>query len=396
LWLGRALLVVLPILALLVGLEVTLRLFGPILPGTYTSGPYLERHPTYGFFHVPGYVGWQRSSEYFAWVTFNGLGLRDPRQSVAKPPGTFRVLLLGDSFMEAVQVDERHTTAALLEERLRRLRPDLNVEVINAGVAGWSTSIESLYLDADGRRFQPDLVVLAFFVGNDLHDNHYKLQLKDGDLNHAVKPFFVPNADGGLDMIPPPPARSGPSPVVSALRACCRLYSVFETGVLNRLGDGRANVPLFAAAPMAPDIAGLYETAPSGEWQVGWTITERLLARVRDLSGSMGAPFAAFAIPDSIQIDDRTWRRDRDIQRDRRFRDGQLNISAPNRHLAAIAERQGFPFLDLLPQLRAVADDDWKRFYFETDQHWNLAGHALAAGELERFVVERGLFPAHP
>ena len=392
LWIGRGLLVLLPILALLVGLEVALRLFGPILPRNYTSGPYLERHPDYGFFHVRDYVGWQRSSEYFAWVRFNRLGLRDPRDSFAKPPNTFRILLLGDSFMEAVQVDERQTTASLLEAHLRQARPDLNVEVVNAGVAGWSTSLEYLYLDHEGHRFQPDLVVLAFFVGNDLHDNHYKLQLKEGGLDEAVKPFFLPTADGGLEMIPPPPPRSGPSPVVSALRACCRLYSVFETGVLNRLGDGRGNVPLFAAAPLAPDIAGLYESEPSGEWQVGWTITERLLARIR----ARAAPVAVFAIPDSIQLDERTWRRDRDIQRDRRFRDGLLNVAAPNRHLGEIAARQELPFLDLLPAFRAASGGEWKRFYFETDQHWNGAGHALEAEKLERFLVERGMFPPAP
>ena len=396
LWVARGLLVLLPILLLLVGLEVALRLFGPILPGNYTSGPYLERHPVYGFFHVPNYVGWQRSTEYFAWVRFNRLGLRDPRASYAKPPNTFRILLLGDSFMEAVQVDQSQTTAALLEERLRRARPDVNVEVINAGVAGWSTSLEYLYLDREGHQFQPDLVVLAFFVGNDLHDNHYKLQLKEGGLDGAVKPFFLPTPDGGLEMIPPPLPRSGPSPVVTALRACCRLYSVFETGVLNRLGDGRGNVPLFAAAPMAPDIAGLYEAEPSGEWATGWTVTERLLARVQARATSIGAPLAVFAIPDSVQLDERTWRRDRDIQRDRRFRDGLLNIAAPNRHLAEIAARQRFPFLDLLPTFRDASDGDWERYYFETDQHWNRAGHALAAEELERFLAERGLLPPAP
>ena len=396
LWVARGLLVLVPIIVLLVGLEVALRMFGPILPGNYTSGPYLERHPDYGFFHVPNYVGWQRSTEYFAWVRFNRLGLRDPRDSYAKPPNTFRILLLGDSFMEAVQVDQSQTTAALLEERLRRARPELNVEVVNAGVAGWSTSLEYLYLDREGYKFEPDLVVLAFFVGNDLHDNHYKLQLKEGGLDQAVKPFFLPTPDGGLDMIPPPPPRSGPSPVVAALRACCRLYSVFETGVLNRLGDGQGNVPLFAAAPLAPDIAGLYESAPSGEWQTGWTITERLLARIRERAASIGAPLAVFAIPDSVQLDDRTWRRDRDIQRDRRFREGLLNIAAPNRHLAEIAARQEFPFLDLLSAFRAASDGEWRRYYFETDQHWNGAAHALAAEELEGFLAERGLFPRAP
>ncbi|MCC6420112.1 MAG: hypothetical protein IT429_17900, partial [Gemmataceae bacterium] len=141
-WIARALMVLVTVLLVLGTLEASLRLFGPILPGNYTSGPYLERHPIYGFFHVPGYEGWQHSSEYFARVRFNQLGLRDPRDSYAKPDGTFRILLLGDSFMEAVQVEQHETTAAVLEARLRAARPGLNVEVINTGVAGWGTGIQ--------------------------------------------------------------------------------------------------------------------------------------------------------------------------------------------------------------------------------------------------------------
>ena len=113
-WIARLVLVLVTVLLFLGLLEATLRMFGPILPGNYTSGPYLERHPIYGFFHIPGYEGWQHSSEYFARVRFNALGLRDPRQSYEKPPNTFRILLLGDSFMEAVQVEQRETTAAVV------------------------------------------------------------------------------------------------------------------------------------------------------------------------------------------------------------------------------------------------------------------------------------------
>ena len=79
--------VLVTILLVLGALEVSLRLFGPILPGNYTSGAYLERHPVYGFFHVRGYEGWQHSNEYFARVRFNQLGLRDPRDRYEKPPG---------------------------------------------------------------------------------------------------------------------------------------------------------------------------------------------------------------------------------------------------------------------------------------------------------------------
>ena len=390
-WVGRLAIVLVTILLMLGTLEASLRLFGPILPGNYTSGAYLERHPVYGFFHVRGYDGWQQSTEYFARVRFNQLGLRDPRDRYEKPPGTFRILLLGDSFMEAVQVEQRETTAAVLEARLRALRPDLNVEVINAGVAGWSTGIEGLYLDAEGHRFEPDLVLVGFFIGNDLHDNYYKLQLEGDDLDKAVKPYFGLARDGQVVKRDPPPPPPPSSALLPALRACCRLWNVIETGVLNRFGGGQANIPLWAAAPMDAPTRALYDVEPSAEFKEGWEITSQLFGRLKARTDALGVPLAVFVIPDSPQLSENEWR---DLMGDRRVTRGRAEMHAPNRQLEAIAERYRLPLLDLLPVLQQESGGSSRRFYFNTDQHWNRDAHALAARELERFLVERGLVPA--
>ncbi len=389
-WVARALIVLMTVLLVLGTLEVTLRLFGPILPGNYTSGPYLVRHPIYGFFHLPGYEGWQHSSEYFARVRINQLGLRDARDSYAKPAGTFRILLLGDSFMEAVQVEQHETTAAVLEARLRAARPDLNVEVINAGVAGWGTGIEGLYLDNEGYRFEPDLVLVGFFIGNDLHDNYYKLQLAGDDLDLAVKPYFGLGKDGMVITRNPPPAPPTPTGLGPVLRSCCRLWNVFETGVLNRFGDGQGNTPLWAAAPMEAHTRALYDAEPTGEWKEGWDITGQLFGRLKARTDTLGVPLAAFVIPDSPQIDEAGWR---EMIGGRRVTRGRAELNAPNQQLALIAERYNLPMLDLLETLQRESGGEPRRFYFQTDQHWNRDAHALAGRELERFLTERGLVP---
>lgn len=390
-WIGRLAIVLVTILLVLGTLEASLRLFGPILPGNYTSGAYLERHPVYGFFHVRGYDGWQQSNEYFARVRFSQLGLRDPRDRYEKPAGTFRILLLGDSFMEAVQVEQRETTAAVLEARLRALRPDLNVEVINAGVAGWGTGIEGLYLDHEGYRFEPDLVLVGFFIGNDLHDNYYKLQLAGDDLDLAVKPYFGLGKDGAVVQRDPPPPPPHPTGLLPALRACCRLWNVIETGVLNRFGDGQANIPLWAAAPMEAHTRAMYDAEPSGEFKEGWEIASQLFGRMKARTDALGVPLAVFVIPDSPQLSDEEWR---EMIGGRRVTRGRAELTAPNDQLAAIAERYRLPLLDLLPALQRDSGGNPRRFYFQSDQHWNRDAHALAARELERFLVQRGLVPA--
>ena len=143
-------------------------------------------------------------------------------------------MLLGDSFVEAVQVKQSDGIAERLEAALNRVDAAGPVEVVNAGVAAYGTTQEYLLLDRMGEQLQPDLVVLLFFVGNDVMNNNYRLELWDGDLSLALKPYFDVDRSGNLRLIPsPPPApRHGLS---DQMRRCCVLYNVIETGVYNKL-----------------------------------------------------------------------------------------------------------------------------------------------------------------
>lgn len=100
-------------------------------------------------------------------VTTNSLGLRAKETTVEKPAGTKRILVLGDSYTFGVYVGDRETYSAVLEELLRG--DGLNVEVINAGYAtGWDTDHQYCWLVNRGLAFDPDVVILGFFVGNDI------------------------------------------------------------------------------------------------------------------------------------------------------------------------------------------------------------------------------------
>src|SRR5919202_1243350 len=98
-WSSRLALLVLALLLPLLLLEISLRLFGPILPGNYRTGQFQTAHPVYGRFHVPNFDGWVRNPEFVAHVKINSIGLRDDEVAIPKPPGTFRIVVVGDSFV---------------------------------------------------------------------------------------------------------------------------------------------------------------------------------------------------------------------------------------------------------------------------------------------------------
>jgi hypothetical protein len=131
------------------------------LPGFYLSDPVLGQRL------APGYRGWFAGVP----VAINQLGFRDPRDyAIDKPPGTFRILVLGDSVTFGHGALSETTYPFLLEQRLKAWRPDVKWEVWNLGVPGYNTRIELELLRRVGPRYQPDLVVVGFFQ-NDLSDN---------------------------------------------------------------------------------------------------------------------------------------------------------------------------------------------------------------------------------
>ena len=99
----------------------------------------------------------------------NSRGLRDTREfPYEKPAGTLRVLALGDSHTQGYEVRQEATYAAVLERALNA--HGFKAEVLNAGVSGFSTAEELAFLETEGHRYQPDVVVLGFFA-NDYEDN---------------------------------------------------------------------------------------------------------------------------------------------------------------------------------------------------------------------------------
>lgn len=99
----------------------------------------------------------------------NSKGFRNTREfSHAKPANTLRVLSIGDSHTQGYEARQDATFSAVLERFLNKHAR--SAEVINAGVSGFSTAEALVFLENEGVRYGPDVVVLGFFA-NDFEDN---------------------------------------------------------------------------------------------------------------------------------------------------------------------------------------------------------------------------------
>jgi lysophospholipase L1-like esterase len=120
--------------------------------------------PDLSFAHLPNGHAFLMGAD----VKINSQGLRDREYSLEKAPGTYRIMLLGDSTTFGWGVREEDTAAKILERKLAADPPRgyTQVEVLNAGVGNYDTVQEVTYYQTRGQAFHPDLVVLVFFIND--------------------------------------------------------------------------------------------------------------------------------------------------------------------------------------------------------------------------------------
>jgi len=106
-------------------------------------------------------------------VHINSDGFRDRDFSTDKPYGTFRIVMLGDSFTYGLDVNLNETFAKVLESKLNADKATTTrYEVLDMGVAGYDTRDELAFFKYKGLKYNPDMVIVQFTGGgNDMYLN---------------------------------------------------------------------------------------------------------------------------------------------------------------------------------------------------------------------------------
>lgn len=334
--------------------------------GTYLSPladpPFEAAEPNaLGTYLRPGYEREHFTSEYSMYVRTNALGLRGPEIAVDRRPGSVRVLALGDSFTFGYGVDAERSWPARLAE-LARGR-GVPVEVVNAGFSGFSPSGYLRYVREVGSRLDPDLIVVALFVGNDVLD---EVVHERPDLTRAQRALIQArhfHADRGMT--------AGPLVEVRRL-AQTLLPNLSELIVLARVKL------LHALGGHRPTFDHVLDPDPPDEIRGGWDRLFSSLEAIQRIATHEGRALAAIIIPFHDQVTQA------------RF-DPTLVPDLPQQRISAFCERVRLRCLDLLPVLRAHARPN--DLYYLSDGHWTHVGHQVAASALDEWLRSTGSWP---
>lgn len=342
------------VLALIL-LELFVRIFSPqnIYPFVYKDDPL-------GFYRLKeNYHGIHKAPEFKVRVDTNSNGLRDYEYPIIKPEKAYRILVLGDSFTfgEGVEMEKGYTKA--LEKRLNSSNKDRRYEVINASAFDWGTSEEYLYLKHYGLRFKPDMVVLGFFIGNDIWQNRFgSFNLdKEGRLIAIGSESVNTRLNRFLKQIPGYLSIRERSQLLALLRRKINIF--LERDVFKA----------YFGVTMS-----LYEGRPNFDAKKGLDITASLIKDMKALCDQNGVKFVLVLIPSVEQV------------YPERFGLKDLKVNFPNGVINGIGKKNGIPVVDLYPSYR----EGGKNYYYEENKHWNEEGHKLAgealAGKLTPFL----------
>ncbi len=352
--------------------------------------------PTLGWRGQPNSAVEIERAEFSRTFVRNARGMHDTDHPFDKPADTLRLLVLGDSFVEAMQVDEPLTAHQQLENRLRERAVAPNVELVSAGVAGWGTGQQLQYYRHEGRAYQPDGVLLLFFIGNDVQDNLPGHVLTIDGFNRFA-PYFPVCADGTLDpqawaYVPGFEAAWGACPSwrrtmlnwVDGVRRQSALVAQLEPLVLRRQPIRRLG------REFDLPYTALYLPTESETVRYGWQVTEGLIRQLATEVTADGARFGViFFGPSEIvrlsllsEGQQAQWYRENPALR-------EAQVDYPNRRLADFLTAQQIPHLDLQPHFRDHLRQTGTAVYFPLDRHWTVTGNRLVAETIAAWWLER-------
>lgn len=308
-----------------------------------------------GWRHIPNFSGTYLFTpclgEYRQSITINSQGLRDIEHAYDRTANeVYRILLLGDSLAAGFEVPfdatSFHQASVLLNEG-----SPTPVEIINAGHHGYSTVQSLAYYLAEGRRYQPDLVLLLFEPSNDVVDNNY--MLRTGGSTYL--PYVTLDDQGTLvfhegDPTQPDPFAAVVNPLHDAIYSFSHLYRLIYDRAAMRMARPIALSPEQAAQEL--------ERTPR--------ITAALIDELRAEVEGDGREFGVIVAPQN-------WQR--------------LNADlAAWQVVTSILDDKDIPYR--YPQQEfdsAAASQD---LFFTCDRyHWTPAGHALMGTVITEFVT---------
>lgn len=333
--------------------EIVVRIFN-LYPIYGSSKGMFQKDELLDYSMAPNFVGALIKQEFKVPVLTNSYGLRDQEYNPKKSKD-FRILALGDSFAWGYGATLNQAYIKILEKELNKNQNKINYQVINAGVPGYGTDQEILYLINRGSKLEPDLVILNFFVGNDFLDNMEmgELTVKEGFL--ATNKLRVKISDK----------------IRTFLLLNFHSYRIIERSIINIFGNFIQKLTP-AEINQNKYQSKLFLKPTNVEINKQIIKTKELLNNLKVYLDSKNTKLVIIIIPLKYQVDDNL--KQLFIKKNYDKKDF-IDMEMPQKIIKEWGLENNVTVIDILPKLSSLNKNN--DFYWRLNAHFNIKGNEV-------------------
>ncbi|NQU95571.1 MAG: hypothetical protein HQ549_05010 [Candidatus Omnitrophica bacterium] len=304
-------------------------------------------------------------------VNTNSAGMRDMEYSIKKPEGKKRIVVLGDSFTSNVNVDLKNVFTEVMEKLLPR-----NWQVLNFGVDSFGPQQEFLMLENRAIKYEPDIVIMVIFIGNDFTD------MLDTHLGYKKSPLARFDKDGEIifeNISVPLSKKVDQEPKRKALISFGNFHlSFIRDRFLNKNKTDIVRLQEIKLFKKKPD-ARIAET---------YRLMSAIIEKTYHFSSENDASFLVIIAPTIYQVYDNIYWSS--IKKAHNCEGEKYDIFLPNDVIRNTCGDLGIHVLDLTPVLKKHALSGESMYYFP-ERHWNKRGNRLVAEAIVGYLLDSGL-----
>ena len=347
-----------------------------------------EYDPLLGWKLKPKAQGQHKTMEYVVNQAINSKGLRGPEISYNKPRGTFRVLLLGDSFVEGYMVDFDKHFSQIMQHDLQK--HGIEAEVICGGVRGYSTDQQLLFYENEGKKYHPEITVLMFY-DNDIWYN------TQPNYWRGFKPFFILRDDKLILSnvpVPKPIINQKPLTIYGKFHNFLINNSVVYNFVNDRLSDNSLNIlsgqEMQNSNKQFEDMLlnelKFYQRNYTSDMRYAWNVTRAIILRLNKNVRADNGRLLVCYIPNVFSLYQDQWK---DLKKRYQISDHNSDLEQVGKELEVICQKNAIDYFNLIKPLQKEAlwyESQGKRLYYSRDPHWNTLGHKVVGKYLANFI----------
>lgn len=276
---------------------------------------------------------------------------------------TKAILTIGDSFLEALQVENEFTMPQLIARSLER-KTGLSVRVDNAGVGSWNPNHYYLMTQEALQKRKYDLGIVFITIHNDIVDTETEtFRPRDPAARHDLK---IPASFSWPAMID-----AFFYPVNDLLETRSHLFVLFKR---------KSRIQLAKLGLTAYNFPNIYDKKEAQSRM--WEITSHICEKIENEFAAARTPVFFVFLPPVYQVQKEMYE---EYIRSFNIAAESVDLDLPNKILKREFEKRGLVFADPLESMREKALKGVK-MYGLVDRHFSQAGDEAVAEFIQPMV----------